>query len=80
MFNQNKDKKAWICPEKVFCQKGRDVYLWSTGDLKKVASCKVQPYKSNRGLPVNLPGERDNLGGAQVDKEDDLEENNSGGA
>ena len=63
VFNQNKDKKAWICPEKVFCQKGRDVYLWSSGDLKKVASCKVQPYRSNRGLPpMNLPRQEDTSG------------------
>ena len=43
VFYQEKDKKAWHGPVKVFCHRERDVFLWAKGDLKKLASCKVQP-------------------------------------
>ena len=41
------EKKAWLGPVKVFCQKGRDVFLFANGNIKKVASCKVKPFKTN---------------------------------
>ena len=30
---------------KDFCQRGREVFLFANGNLKKVASCKVKPFK-----------------------------------
>ena len=50
VFYQEKNKKAWNGPVKVFCHRGRDVWIWANGDLKKVASCKVQPYKVYKGM------------------------------
>ena len=38
------DKKAWLGPVKVFCQRGRDVYIFANGNLKKLPSCKVRPF------------------------------------
>jgi hypothetical protein len=38
-------KKAWCGTVKLFCQRGRDVFVWANGDLTKIASCRVQPYK-----------------------------------
>ena len=44
VFFQEKDKKSWLGPVKVFCQKGREVYLFANGNIKKVSSCKVKPF------------------------------------
>jgi hypothetical protein len=38
-------KKAWCGPVNVFCQRGRDVFVWANGDFMKIESCRVQPYK-----------------------------------
>ena len=40
-FNSN----AWIGLALVICQRGWSVYLHTHGDLKKIASCRVKPYK-----------------------------------
>ena len=45
VFYQEKNNKSWYGPVKVFCHRNRDVFIWSNGDLKKVADCKVQPCK-----------------------------------
>ena len=46
VFFQEKDRKSWIGPVKVFCQKGREIYLFSNGNIRKVPSCKVKPFKT----------------------------------
>ena len=46
VFFQEMDKKAWLGPVKVFCHRGRDVYLFVNGNIRKVASCKVKPFKT----------------------------------
>ena len=53
VFYQDKDKKAWLGPVKVFCQKGRDIYLFSNGNIRKVPSCKVKPF--NAEFDINKP-------------------------
>ena len=45
VFYQEKNNKSWFGPVKVFCHRNRDVFIWANGDLKKVADCKVQPFK-----------------------------------
>ena len=42
VFFQQIDKKAWLYPAKIFCQKGREVFLFANGNLKKIASFKHQ--------------------------------------
>ena len=32
-------------PAAVLCQRGQSVWLHTTRDIKKVAACKVKPYK-----------------------------------
>jgi hypothetical protein len=44
VFYQNRNKKAWLGPVKIFAQRGNDVFLWAHGDIKKVARCKVKPF------------------------------------
>ena len=53
VFYQDKDKKAWLGPVKVFCQKGRDIYLFANGNIRKVPSCKVKPF--NAEFDINKP-------------------------
>ena len=65
VFYQDKMKKAWCGPVKVFTQRGRDVYAWANGDLKKIASCKVQ-LCSQRNIPSEIPKE-DNKAARTVD-------------
>merc|ERR1712240_31108 len=36
---------SWIGPAAVLSQRGRVVWLYTNGDIKKVAACKVKPYK-----------------------------------
>ena len=36
---------AWFGPTAVLCQRGASVWLHSKGDIKKVAVCRVKPYK-----------------------------------
>ena len=36
---------AWLGPAAVLCQRGSSVWLHSQGDIKKVAACRVKPYK-----------------------------------
>ena len=45
VFYQGKDKKAWNGPVRVHAHRGRDVYVFANGNLKKIADCKVQPYR-----------------------------------
>ena len=44
VFYQEKDNKVWLGPVKVQNQDGPNVWIYVNGDLKKVASCKVQPH------------------------------------
>ena len=36
---------SWLGPAAVLCQRGSSVWLHSQGDIKKVAACRVKPYK-----------------------------------
>ena len=44
VYFQDMNKKGWYGPVKVFCHRGRDVWVFTNGSLKKVADCKVQPH------------------------------------
>ena len=59
VFFQEKDKKSWIGPVKVFCQKGREIYLFSNGNIRKVPSCKVKPFKSVSSFVDSTPSSVD---------------------
>ena len=52
VFYQEKDKIAWLGPVKVFCQKGREVYVFANGHMKKIHSCKVKPFKYDPGEDI----------------------------
>ena len=56
---QEKDKKAWLGPVRVFCQKGREVYLFTNGNIRKVASCKVKPFRCFSSVVGNEEQESD---------------------
>merc|ERR1712237_184281 len=45
VFYQEKDGKAWKGPVRVHVHRGRDVFVFANGNIKKIADCKVQPYK-----------------------------------
>ena len=36
---------SWIGPAAVLCQQGQRIWLHTYGNIKKVAACKVKPYK-----------------------------------
>ena len=36
---------AWLGPAVVVCQRGQRVYLHTYGDLKKIAACRVKPFR-----------------------------------
>ena len=38
-------ENSWIGPAVVLCQRGQSIWLHTNGDIKKVAACKVKPYK-----------------------------------
>merc|ERR1712105_546205 len=42
VFHQNKGKKAWLGPEKIFTIQKNSVYIFSNGSIKKVPRCNVQ--------------------------------------
>ena len=65
VFYQEKDRTAWLGPSKVFCQRGKEVYVFANGNIKKLHTCRVKPFKC-----VN---ESDNLVG-QNDKEVSINE------
>merc|ERR1711962_1747485 len=44
VWYQYKDGNAWHGPAEVIYQKGNAVFIYSNGDVKKVAACKVKPY------------------------------------
>ena len=52
VFYQEKDKLAWLGPVKVFCQTGREVYLFANGNIKKVHACKVKPFKCDVEIDI----------------------------
>ena len=79
VFYQEKMQKSWSGPVKVFCHRGRDVFLWANGDLKKVADCKVQPYKTNeKSDDEEVVTENDKEDGLKVVREDKDKENVTG--
>merc|ERR1712173_4995 len=45
VFFQEKDGKAWKGPVRVHVHRGRDVFVFANGNIKKIADCKVQPYR-----------------------------------
>ena len=45
VWYQNKNSNAWSGPVEVFCQKGNNVWLWTMGEIRKVAACRVKPYE-----------------------------------
>merc|ERR1712237_88344 len=49
VFYQNKGKKTWLGPEKIFAVQKNLVYIISNGSIKKVPRCNVQFLR--RGEP-----------------------------
>jgi hypothetical protein len=68
VFYQDKLKKAWHGPVKVFCHRGENVWVWLNGDLKKIASCKIQSYKGG------VEEEKDHEKEIQVENEEKKED------
>ena len=42
LYYQNKDKMAWLGPVKVFAVKGRDLFIFANGGVRKVPRCNIQ--------------------------------------
>ena len=42
VYYQNRDKKVWLGLVKVHAVKGREVFVFATGNVKKVPRCNVQ--------------------------------------
>ena len=42
VYYQNQDKKVWLGPVKVFAVKGRDIFIFANGGIKKVPRCNIQ--------------------------------------
>ena len=42
VYYQHQDKKAWLGPVKVFAVKGRDIFVFANGSVRKVQRCNVQ--------------------------------------
>ena len=75
VWYQNKDGKSWCGPAVVHCQKGRSVWIYSMGEMRKVAVCKVKPYELVERDQGDKGGEDNNQREKHVDK-DDLEDDN----
>ncbi len=41
MYYQHQDKKAWLGPIKIFAVKGRDIFIFANGSVRKVPRCNV---------------------------------------
>ena len=50
VFYQHKGGKQWFGPATVEKMEGRSVWILANGDMKKVASCHLQPYGTWRTL------------------------------
>ena len=46
VYYQNQDKKAWLGPVKVCAVKGRDIFIFANGGIKKVPRCNIQLCES----------------------------------
>ena len=46
VYYQNQDKKAWLGPVRVFAVKGRDIFIFANGGIKKVHGCNIQLCES----------------------------------
>ena len=44
VWYQQKDSAAWFGPAEVHSQQGQSVWIYSMGDIRKVAACKVKPF------------------------------------
>ena len=42
LYYQNQDKKAWLGPVKVHAVKGREIFVFANGSVKKVPRCNIQ--------------------------------------
>ena len=41
VFFQEMDKKAWLGPVKVFCQRGRDIYIFVNQDVRRFSTVRI---------------------------------------
>ena len=53
VFYQYEDKKAWLGPERVFSVKGRDVFVFANGNIRKIPRCNVQLSEKSEGIEKN---------------------------
>ena len=70
MFYQEKDKKAWNGLIREHAHRGRGMYVFANGYLKKIADCKVQPYR------VHIEEKEENTSRKEIDSDeshDDIE-------
>ena len=73
VYYQEQNKTNWNGPVKVFCHRGRDVWLWVKGDLKKIADCKVHPCQVQQEEAEENKREEDvNDRKVQIESGDDL--------
>ena len=75
VFYQDKDSKTWLGPVKVQNQDGPNVWIYVNGDLKKVASCKVQPHNVQGVIDNSLSDEEEySVSAGEAEKLDSLDD------
>ena len=45
VWYQHENSKAWLVPADVFHHKGNSVWLYISGNMLKVAICRIKPYE-----------------------------------
>ena len=78
VFYQEKDKNAWLGPVKVFCQRGREVYIFANGNIKKVHVCKVKPFNCDVSIDMEEDDEKKEEKQVTILPPDDSDKNNVG--
>ena len=71
VFYQYEDKKAWLGPERVFAVKGRDVFVFTNGNIRKIPRCNVQLSEKSEEMDKNVMEQSEE----KVKFEDKLENN-----
>ena len=46
VYYQHQDRKAWMGPVKVFAVKGKDIFIFGNGNIRKIPRCSIQLCES----------------------------------
>lgn len=74
VWYQNKYRNSQCSPTEVQCQKGRSVWIYLMGDMKKVAAIKVKPCKMVDRNKEDIDTDKINQGEKEDQKYNDSED------